>query len=103
VAFSLRPGEISDIVKTRLWLSYYSDVGSQGESINVRNILIKVNLSEQNFDEHYYFADSIRKKILSGEISFDTAVVMFSDEPNAKTTLGRLRKFPKIKLKILIL
>jgi peptidyl-prolyl cis-trans isomerase SurA len=95
VAFSLRPGEISDIVKTDFGYHIIQMLDRKGESINVRHILIKVNLSEQNFDEHYYFADSIRKKILSGEISFDTAVVMFSDEPNAKTTLGRLRRIPQ--------
>lgn len=95
VAFSLRPGEISDIVKTDFGYHIIKMIDRKGESINVRHILVKIDLSEQNFVDRYNFADSIRNRIISGEINFDSAVVRYSDEPNAKTTFGRLRRIPK--------
>jgi peptidyl-prolyl cis-trans isomerase SurA len=70
-------------------------IDRKGESINVRHILIKINLSDQNFTDRYKFADSIRTKIINNEISFDSAVVYFSDEPNAKTTFGRIKRIPQ--------
>jgi len=95
VAFSLQAGEISDIVKTDFGYHIIQLINRKGESINVRHILVKVNLSDQNFIDRYTFADSIRKKIINNEIPFDSAVYYYSDEPSAKTTFGRLRRIPQ--------
>ncbi len=95
VAFSLKSGEVSDVVKTDFGYHIIQLIDRKGESINVRHILIKINLSDQNFTDRYKFADSIRTKIINNEISFDSAVVYFSDEPNAKTTFGRIKRIPQ--------
>jgi peptidyl-prolyl cis-trans isomerase SurA len=95
VAFSLKSGEVSDVVKTDFGYHIIQLIDRKGESINVRHILIKINLSDQNFADRYKFADSIRTKIINNEISFDSAVVYFSDEPNAKTTFGRIKRIPQ--------
>lgn len=95
VAFSLRPGEISNIVKTDFGYHIIQMIDRKGESINVRHILIKVELSDQNFIDRYTFADSIRKKLINNDVPFDSAVFYYSDEPNAKTTFGRLKRIPQ--------
>ncbi|HPC35003.1 MAG TPA: peptidylprolyl isomerase [Candidatus Marinimicrobia bacterium] len=94
VAFSLSPGEISNVIRTDFGYHIIQMVDRKGESINVRHILIKIKTSDKNFEDRYRFADSIRTKIINNEISFDSAVVKYSDEPNAKTTLGRIRRIP---------
>ena len=94
VAFSLSPGEISDVIKTDFGYHIIQMVDRKGESIRVRHILIKIKVSDKNFEDRYRFADSIRTMIINNEISFDSAVVKYSDEPNAKSTLGRIRRIP---------
>ncbi|MDD5061770.1 MAG: peptidylprolyl isomerase, partial [Candidatus Marinimicrobia bacterium] len=37
----------------------------------------------------------IRNKIINNELSFDSAVVLYSDEPNARATLGRIKRIPQ--------
>jgi peptidyl-prolyl cis-trans isomerase SurA len=94
VAFSLSPGEISDVIKTDFGYHIIQMVDRKGESIRVRHILIKIKVSDKNYEDRYRFADSIRTMIINNEISFDSAVVKYSDEPNAKSTLGRIRRIP---------
>lgn len=95
VAFSLLPGETSNIIKTDFGYHIIQMLDRKGESINVRHILIKVKLSDQNFIDCFNFAESIFNKIINNEFSFDSAVVRYSDEQNAKTTLGRIRRIPQ--------
>ncbi|MDD5231708.1 MAG: peptidylprolyl isomerase [Candidatus Marinimicrobia bacterium] len=95
VAFSLASGEMSPVIKTDFGYHIIQMVDRKGENINVRHILIKINLSDQNFTDCYNFADSIRNKIINNELSFDSAVVLYSDEPNARATLGRIKRIPQ--------
>ncbi|MEM2144070.1 MAG: peptidylprolyl isomerase [Candidatus Jordarchaeaceae archaeon] len=94
VAFSLQPGEISDIVKTEFGFHIIEMIDKKGELINVRHILIKPITSDENFEYYKAFADSIRNLIVTNKISFDSAVVKFSDEPNKEVTKGRVRRIP---------
>lgn len=95
VAFSLQPGEVSDIVKTDFGYHIIQMIDRKGESINVRHILIKVDLSDENFTDRTKFAEDIRNKITNNELIFDSAVVHYSDEPNAKVTFGRIKRIPQ--------
>ncbi|MDD5539606.1 MAG: peptidylprolyl isomerase, partial [Candidatus Marinimicrobia bacterium] len=95
VAFSLASGEMSPVIKTDFGYHIIQMVDRKGENINVRHILIKINLSDQNFTDCYNFADSIRNKIINNELSFDSAVVLYSDEPNARATFGRIKRIPQ--------
>jgi len=95
VAFSLTPGEISPVIKTDFGYHIIQMIDRKGENINARHILIKVKLSDQNFNDRNNFADIVRNLILNNELPFDSAVVRYSDETNAKVTLGRIRRIPK--------
>lgn len=95
VAFALAPGEISPIVKTDFGYHIIQMLERKGESINVRHILIKPMTSDQNFTACKALADSVRYLLVTNQLSFDSAVVKFSDEPNKDVTHGRIRRIPK--------
>jgi peptidyl-prolyl cis-trans isomerase SurA len=91
VAFSLEKGQISDIVKTDFGYHIIQLIDRKGEKINVRHILIRPKISEQNIIETKHLADSIRNCILTESISFDSAVILFSDDAGAHLNRGRIR------------
>jgi peptidyl-prolyl cis-trans isomerase SurA len=94
VAFSLQPNEISTLVKTDFGYHIIQMIDRKGENINVRHILIKPKVSEQNTLKTKAFADSVYNLINNG-LDFDSAAVYYSDDPDVKITKGRIRRIPK--------
>lgn len=95
VAFSLDKNEVSNVVKTDFGYHILQLLDRKGESINVRHILIKPELSSKNIEDSRKKAHRIRHKIINREISFDSATYKFSDDPDAKINLGRIQRIPK--------
>ena len=94
-AFALQTGEISDIVQTEFGLHIIQLIDRKGESINVRHILLMIKVSETNIDEARQRIEMVRSLLTNNEITFDSAVVKYSDEQDAKVSLGRIRRIPK--------
>lgn len=94
-AFSLQSGEISPVIKTDFGYHIIQMIDRKGESINARHILIKPKVSDENIKQARILADSVYLLVTSGAISFDTAAVHFSSDPDAKMTYGRIRRAPK--------
>lgn len=94
VAFSLQPNEISGLIKTDFGYHIIQTIDRKGENINVRHILIKPKVSEENTLQSKVFADSVYNLIEQG-LTFDTAAVWYSSDPDAKITKGRIRRIPK--------
>lgn len=95
VAFSLKKNEISNVVKTEFGYHIIQLLDRKGESINVRHILIKPKISEKNIKEQTALMDSVRNLLITHQLSFDSAAVLFSDDPDVKTNKGRIQRILK--------
>lgn len=94
-AFSLDIGEISPVIKTDFGYHIIQLLDRKGESINVRHILIRPSISQNNILFCRQLADSVRNLIVTNQISFDSAVMKYSDEPNKEISKGRVKHMPK--------
>lgn len=82
VAFSLQPGEVSDIVETEAGYHIIQMIERRGEQVNVRHILLMTNVSPIDLAATRNELDSIRNLIVSGDMTFEEAVEEFSDDPS---------------------
>ena len=80
-AFGLRPGEISEIIETQAGYHIIQMIERRGEQINVRHILMQPKISPLQLSKARNKLDSIRKLIISEELTFAEAALKFSDDP----------------------
>ncbi|MCL2132599.1 MAG: peptidylprolyl isomerase [Lentimicrobiaceae bacterium] len=88
-AYSLKTGEISPIVETEAGYHIIKLLERRGERINVAHILIKPKPSPEAMLEAKNFLDSIYNLIKDKQITFDSAAMLFSDDPS-KTNGGMM-------------
>lgn len=81
-AFKLKPGEVSDIVETVDGFHLIQMIERRGDFINVRHILVQPKVSPIELNNAKLLLDSVADLIQSKEITFDNAVMKFSDDPN---------------------
>jgi peptidyl-prolyl cis-trans isomerase SurA len=82
VAFNLRSGEISQVLKTRAGYHIILLHERRGESINVSHILIQPKPSAEEQVKTIEFLDSVRQVILDKKMNFSEAAMLFSEDPN---------------------
>ncbi len=83
IAFNLKKGEISEIVKTKAGYHIIQLIERRGDLINVRHILLMPKPSDKDIVEAETTLDSIAKNIRGGNISFEEAAKKYSDTPDA--------------------
>jgi len=81
VAFKLKEGEISEIVETQAGFHIIQLIERKGEYINTRNILLMSKSSPVDLENARISLDSIYIRINSEEITFEEAVLKYSDDP----------------------
>jgi peptidyl-prolyl cis-trans isomerase SurA len=82
VAFNLRSGEISNVVKTKAGYHIIQLIERRGESINVAHILLQPKPSAEEQVKTIEYLDSIRQVILDKKMEFSKAALEYSEDPN---------------------
>ncbi|MDO5760941.1 MAG: peptidylprolyl isomerase, partial [Bacteroidota bacterium] len=80
VAFSLQPGEVSPVFETKYGFHIIQMIERRGDQINCRHILLQPKISATALYKARTFLDSVKTLIESGNISFEDAIVKFSDD-----------------------
>jgi len=88
-AYALKTGEISPVVETEAGYHIIKLLERRGERINVAHILIKPKPSPEAMIEAKSILDSVYNLIKNKQISFDSAALLFSDDPS-KTNGGMM-------------
>lgn len=93
VAFNLKPNEVSDPFKTEYGYHIVQLLEKRGEELDLRHILIKPKLTQENLEEAKSFLDSIKVMIETGVLTWDEAVDQFSEDEQTKFNGGVLDNF----------
>ncbi len=87
-AFKLKEGQISPVIKSKFGLHIIQMVSRAGDDAVVRHILKIPPVTETEVKIGITRMDSIRNAIVSGTLSFPSAVSKFSEDENSKFTSG---------------
>ncbi len=90
VAFRLKEGEISRIVKTNFGYHIIQMIEIKGDKIKVRHILLRPKASYAAMQEVMQRADSVYSKIKADSLTFEKAVLQYSTESRSKYNAGRV-------------
>ena len=82
VAFNLKSGEVSQVVKTKAGYHIILLNERRGESIDVSHILLQAKPSTEEQVKTIEYLDSVRQVILDKKIDFNEAAMTYSDDDN---------------------
>ena len=89
VAFNLTdPGKVSEIVETEYGFHIIQLSEKRGDEVNVRHILRKPEHSNENLKAALLRLDSLAVGIKEGEIKFDDAVGLYSEDKDTRNNFG---------------
>jgi peptidyl-prolyl cis-trans isomerase SurA len=90
VAFSLQEGEVSEPFKTDYGYHIVTLEKIRGQEYDVAHILLTPKVSDKAIEEAKERLENVRKRIVSGDISFADAAREVSDEKETKNDGGQL-------------
>ena len=83
-AFKLKEGQVSPVIKTKFGLHIIQMVSRAGDDAVVRHILIVPSVTNTEITQAKQKIDSVRSKIIAGNITFNEAVNKYSEDDNTK-------------------
>ncbi|GAB4452982.1 MAG: peptidylprolyl isomerase [Bacteroidia bacterium] len=90
VAFKLKPGEVSEVFETPYGYHFIQLIARKGELVDLRHILIIPKIQNIDIFKAKQKADSIYNSITSGNITFEKAAQLFSDDKDTKQNNGTM-------------
>ena len=81
IAFGLKSGEISDIVKSKAGYHIIQLIERRGDMINTRHILLMPKISDQDLANASKLLDSVSGLVNEKKMTFEEAALQFSDDP----------------------
>jgi peptidyl-prolyl cis-trans isomerase SurA len=90
VAFSLDEGEISEPFKSDFGYHVIQLDKIKGQELDVRHVLIQPKVSQERLDKAKEKITKVRDSILAGELTFDTAVLKYSEDKETRQNKGIL-------------
>jgi len=93
IAFNLKRGEISDPFKTEFGYHIVQLLEKRGEELDLRHILIKPKMTQENLQEAKNFLDSIAVAISKGDMTFEEAANKYSEDEQTKFNGGQMSNF----------
>ncbi len=90
VAFKLRPGEVSQVIRTKFGYHILQLVERRGDRVHCRHILIKPPVGNRELEATRRELDSVRSKVQDGRMTFIDAVRKYSDDEESKNNGGML-------------
>ena len=79
-AYQLDQNEISPVVESEFGFHIIQLLERRGNSIHVRHILIKPEITDQDLEDAKVHLDSVRNLVSLDSVTFSTAVKLFSDD-----------------------
>ena len=89
-AFTLKPGQVSNVFKTRFGYHIIMLESRAGDDAIVRHILKIPQVTQVEMKTGYQKLDSVRAKLIASTLDFGTAVARYSEDDASKFTAGRL-------------
>ncbi len=89
VAFSLNdPKKVSKIVRTEYGFHIIQLIGKQGDKVNVRHILLKPEIDEEEYVKGLARLDSIAQDIRDEKFTFENGVAVLSEDKDTRNNRG---------------
>jgi len=83
-AFSLRDGEVSQIIETPFGMHIVQLIERRGENVNVRHLLLRPQPNVEDLDRERVFLDSIATLVRDSVYTFQEAARIFSQDPSGR-------------------
>jgi peptidyl-prolyl cis-trans isomerase SurA len=87
-AFTLKPGQVSKIVKSEFGYHIIQMIDKKGEKIKVRHILLKPKVDEKELELAKLRIDSLADFIRKNTITWDQATIRYSSDKNTRNNGG---------------
>jgi peptidyl-prolyl cis-trans isomerase SurA len=88
VAFNLKPGKVSKVVKSEMGYHIIQLIDRKGEKVNVRHIIIKPKVEPEELEHAKQHIDSIADYIRRDSISWEKASYLYSFDKDTRNNKG---------------
>jgi len=92
--WKLKTGQVSPVIKSGFGLHIIQLVSRVGDDAIIRHILLIPPVSQPEINATQRWMDTIRAKIVAGNLGFGEAVAMYSEDVTTKATGGALLSSP---------
>lgn len=87
-AFKLKNKAVSEVIETEFGFHIMQLIERRGQKVNVRHILVKVNVDEEEVVKAKNLADSVYNLLSTDTISFEDLAAKYSDDKQTKKSKG---------------